>query len=155
MKKHNKQRGYVKNIYQHGYKLIRDKEDTLACVYCGLPAGKLDYYPPLTQVTNYERLKPQTEIYIKVHCCTECNSLLSNTLQDDFEERIEFLKDCLAKKYKRVFICVDRLNEAEAKGQLKNYLIQHGRRQQRILDRLNYNKGLKIYRDYILTKGVY
>lgn len=75
--------------WHHLYKHI-DTDNI--CVYCGLPADTYDHVPPLSRVDDYRALVTHQETYILVSCCRQCNSLLSNSLQENIICRYDVLK---------------------------------------------------------------
>jgi hypothetical protein len=69
------------------------------CVYCGMPAGTIEHYPPLSKVELYE--SNGGRIYITFPSCITCNLLAANVLDETFLDRVERIKDRMAVKYKR------------------------------------------------------
>ena len=80
----------------------RSEEGWIECIYCGLPADTRDHVPPLNRVEDYQHIGLAQEFYLKVPSCKQCNSLANEHLQDSIFDRIEFVKDKLARKYARL-----------------------------------------------------
>lgn len=140
-------------LYEHLYKKLHTKEGPFCCFYCGNLADGWDHVPPLSRVNDYKALHLVHEIYFKVPCCAECNCILSNSLQDTLEDRIEYLKDELGLKYRKLLSTIwteKRVKREGYKGQLKRYLIKVSREQELIISRLRFNGGIKAYRDRLL-----
>lgn len=108
-----------KNVYGHLYR----HHDGNICYYCGELAQHEDHCPPLTRIIDYRSLYEGQE-YLKVPACSECNTLLSNTLQRNLTERKKHLKHLLRKRYKRVARYVIRSEEElqEFTGDLKTII---------------------------------
>lgn len=112
------------------------------CVYCGEPADQLDHVPPLTRVDDYKALGIAKEIYITVPCCGDCNSSLSNSLQDNIFERIDHLKSKLYKKYaKSTSAEWDDDEIAELGPALRSHVVAATRSQSLIKRRYEYEGG--------------
>ena len=75
-----------------GYKL---------CIYCGQPADTVDHVPPLNRIDDYESLGLLQEQYILAPACRSCNSIANDKLEDGILQRIEVVKDRLAKNLRK------------------------------------------------------
>ena len=80
----------------------RSDEGWVECIYCGLPSNQRDHVPPLSRVEQYQQIGLKQEFYIKVPSCAECNHMASDFLQDSIFDRIEFVKDKIARKSSRL-----------------------------------------------------
>lgn len=132
------------------YEFFRhDPDKPFTCFYCGQPADTVDHVPPLSRVNDYRSLKLEREIYVKVACCGECNTLLGNSLQESIVEREDHLKELLADKYKRLTKCLnwtkEALDEAEMTGSLRRYCKQEHEKKQWIIGRLRYYNGVRAF----------
>lgn len=65
-------------------KVYQDHESMAkyVCWYCGAKAREADHYPPSTAQKFYEHIPP-----VKVRSCRDCNSRLSNSMQDSLQDR--------------------------------------------------------------------
>ena len=92
-----------KAIYADRYTILNgERSDTnlfWICVYCGMPADTRDHAPPLSRVSDYESFNLEQEFYLLVPCCSSCNSILGDSLQETILQRIEHLKDRLSSRY--------------------------------------------------------
>lgn len=79
----------------------RDPNGWLRCFYCGAPADTFDHQPPLSRVHDYEALSLANEVYVKVPCCRECNTLLGASLNECLIGRERQVKKLLMHKYRR------------------------------------------------------
>lgn len=70
------------------------------CMYCGVLADTIDHVPPITRVDDYRALWVK-HAYWKVKCCSECNFLAADSLQSDFLERVQYVKEKLKLRYRR------------------------------------------------------
>ena len=97
------------SVYEERYQIVTGERDENwpLCVYCGRPAGTRDHVPPISRVNDYDSLGLQTPIYVKVPACAECNTIGSDQLQESFMDRVEFIKDKLARKYARALATPD------------------------------------------------
>lgn len=114
------------------------------CTYCGDPADTRDHVPPISRVSDYEAFGLRREVYIKVPCCRECNSLAGDTLQDNILERAEFIKGKLARKYlHRVSLVEWDEDELDELGPILRTKVVSGRKMaKRAQDRVNYYAGI-------------
>jgi len=114
------------------------------CVYCGEPADTRDHVPPLSRVSDYESLGLRTEIYLKVPCCQECNTLAGNELQDSITERVEFIKGRIARKYlyRASLVEWDEDELDELGPVLRSKVVSGSKRIKRAQDRVNYYAGI-------------
>lgn len=74
-------------------------EETLdnVCLYCGLPGDTWDHALPYSH-----RLEAAARTRLVITSCRECNSLLSNSLQETLGERVVEAKRRLRRKYKKL-----------------------------------------------------
>ena len=91
-------RNVLLTIYGERYKRLYpvNLEDKGLCFYCGEYATTMDHVPPLAVVENISRL----EDHFLVPSCFECNSLAGDEPHTDLEERRDFIRSKLHKKYK-------------------------------------------------------
>lgn len=85
----------------------------VVCVYCGQPATGLDHMPALSKFEEYVKVRVKNNEplkALKVSCCGECNSLLSNTVTISFKHRLDTVRMRLKKKYYKAFHPTDRAN---------------------------------------------
>jgi len=141
-------------ILEQFYKIVKIRKEPFLCVYCGDFSTSLDHCPPLSRFYDYKAFNLETEMFLKVPACTECNSLLGSKLTETFEERLEMAKDLINKKYSKLFkgkLWTElEIKDCELNGQLERYVRRCSREQKRILERLNFYDGLKAYQDYLL-----
>ena len=92
----------LESLYDHRYRRLNGDRANIywRCTYCGEPADTIDHFPPLSRVSDYQAVD-ETGIYIKFPACRQCNSIAADTLDDSFLDRIERVKDRLARKYAR------------------------------------------------------
>jgi hypothetical protein len=140
--------------YGHLYKVLTVKDGPFTCFYCGDNACTYDHCPPISRVDDYRAYRLMIELYLKIPSCKECNSLLSNKLQETLEHRIDLLKDLLSRRYRNMFKggmwSKSRIDEEEIKGQLAKYLTRISRDQKKLIERLNFNEGIRSYRNFLL-----
>jgi uncharacterized protein YlaI len=79
------------------------------CYYCGQRAGSIDHVIPqatLRMLATLSDLPITKELLrnraLKVWACRECNSLLTDSLQESLKARKAYLKIRLIKKYKKI-----------------------------------------------------
>ena len=106
--------------YHHRYtKLIPvNSEDEFRCFYCGEIADTLDHIPPLSLAENYS----QNHNHVLVRCCSECNDIAYNENHSCIEDRIDFIKSKMTKKYKKKIAVASKWNDqdlSEVKGLLR------------------------------------
>lgn len=68
----------MSKIYRNHFSMA-----TLACYYCGKRTTGKDHYPPISARQFYPQIKPMV-----IRACNECNTRLSNSMQDTFEARV-------------------------------------------------------------------
>ena len=84
--------------------------DLIPCYYCGLPATAIDHVVPQKLLRMLATLEdePVSNVLINenrvltVHCCRECNSLLSSRYDETLLARKRRLRKILTKRYRRV-----------------------------------------------------
>ena len=80
------------------YKLVDIPSDMLfTCYYCGEPASDKDHVPPVSRFHDYYALYDRHEPLL-IPSCSECNSLLSDSLQPDIYKRAITCKIKLTQK---------------------------------------------------------
>lgn len=124
------------------------------CVYCGEPATERDHVPPLTRFYDYEALGFKRNFYMLVPCCGRCNSLLSNSLQDDILKRVEHLKNLLAKKNKKRLKAPEwDFEECRDLGpNLRSYVTTEDRKAQKIRNAIEYYHGYEALQDWLFEE---
>ena len=135
-----------KSIYSVLYKkFFHDKDNKYACFYCGDPADAKDHVPALCRVPDYRRLNLEKEEYFLVPSCTECNVLLSDSLQDSILDRVIIAHGLLEEKYKKLLKGKkwnkQMIEDAELDGNLRLYIEGHTRVRSQIEARIDYWKG--------------
>ena len=117
------------------------------CFYCGAQADTLDHVPPVSRVSDYQALGLEREQYWKVPCCRECNSLLSDSLQETLIEREAYLKWTLEKRYwKKIDMPYWRKSEINKLGRMmKSYIKKCMREKKEIEERLEYGVGINTF----------
>ena len=128
--------------HQDGYPL---------CVYCGQPADSLDHVPPLSRVDDYRALGLVREMYLLVPACRDCNALAGSTLQATFPERVEYVKDEITRKNRRVIAAPewDQDEIDELGGSLKAYIIAQERKRKRLTSLVEYYAGVDHILDHL------
>jgi len=93
-------------LLEERYKLYRLEHtgEYYKCIYCGDPADTVDHVPPLSRAHDYETLNLANTRYIKVHCCRECNGIAGASLQESIIQRVEYVKDRLARVHRSDFM---------------------------------------------------
>lgn len=133
-------------VYEDRYKIINGERGEFShlCVYCGLPADTRDHVPPISRVSDYESLGLNVEIYIKVPACSECNTLLGDSIQNSFMERAEELKNKLSRKFSRQLANIDwEEDEINDLGpNLRSYVKSSVRNGKTIVKRIDYYYGV-------------
>lgn len=119
------------------------------CFYCGEPADTIDHCPPLSKVDAYRALRLANEMYLRVPCCRECNSLLGDSLQDDILQRERDCKARLARKYYRVLKLAEWTPEelAEMGPGLRKMIAGMGKIRTSVEARLEYAGGVNVWLD--------
>lgn len=119
------------------------------CIYCGEVATCRDHFPPISRVDDYRSIGLVHEVFIKVPSCDECNLMLGDSLQDTFVERIEYIKNLLAKKYSTHIGSVlsewDDEEISELGPRLGSKIRSIQNRRKYVTDRINYYDGLHWY----------
>ena len=91
------------DVQQYGqlYKKLdfASPKERWSCFYCNEPMAGYDHQPPITQIGYMLLCGDPFEAYL-VPCCSECNSLLSDTVTLTLADRMRELKDRLRKKYR-------------------------------------------------------
>lgn len=143
-----------KNIshLEERYSIINGERDTLyyKCVYCGDPADCRDHVPPLSRVDDYHAIGLIREQYIKVPCCAECNRLASDSLQDNILDRVEHIKNKLARKYVRRLHTEWDLDELDELGpNLRSAILHNSKKIKRATIHINYYAGIDAVLDQL------
>lgn len=97
----NANRKIAHSLYHHKYKhassfFVEDKDK---CVYCGEPWSVLDHFPALANAAYYSAYKPHT-IFMLLPSCEECNALASDSMNETIDDRRDFVKRRLKRKYR-------------------------------------------------------
>ena len=74
------------------------------CFYCGVRPDTLDHVPPLSWAYSlgYQIMVDKHNApFIKVPCCSECNSLLNDKNIFSLDKRKEYIAETLEKRYKK------------------------------------------------------
>jgi hypothetical protein len=142
--------------YNHLYDVLSVMDNPFLCLYCGEPAECRDHVPPLSRIEAYRRFNLEREVYVKVWCCTECNRLLSDSLQIDLIERIDNLKQLLRLKYKTEGITKlwtkTEIKEAQLTGRLKKYIQGRSALEKLAVNRVEFGLGYHTYLQYCINK---
>lgn len=95
----SRHREALESIYDHRYHRLNGERGEFywLCVICGAPAGSIEHYPPLSRISDYEALGGR--VYVKFPCCSQCNGMAGTILDDNVLDRIERVKDRIARKY--------------------------------------------------------
>ena len=133
----------LKTIYGDRYRMVNGERGPFynLCVYCGDPATCRDHYPPLNRISDYESLNLAREYYLLIPSCTHCNSVLGDSLQTTFPERVEALKDKLEAKFTRVQEWDDD-EVLELGPTLRSYVAVETAKDQKKQRRIEYYSGL-------------
>jgi len=117
------------------------------CFYCGDPADTVDHYPPVSRVNDYRALGNRYETYITVSCCSQCNSILGNTLQDTLLERAEVAKTMLEKKLKKDLNMPEWFDDEidELGDVMRKFMVGAKRRYERARSRIDYYDGVNAW----------
>jgi hypothetical protein len=101
------------------------------CIYCGDWATTEDHFPPHC-VTNLGMLFP---------ACLECNLIAGSNYASDFDERCNYVKDGLRRKYARVLGTPDWHKDeiGELGRTLKTSVLRHGALKASLKPRLAWN----------------
>jgi len=143
-----KSRKQARSIYEGRYKSLHGERvaEYWLCVYCGDPADTVEHVPPLSRVSDYEALGIVNELYCKSPACRECNSVAGDSLQDSFMARVEYVKDCLERRYRRYLRLPEwddaELDEAEFGPVLRSAIVEHNRKAKAARERIEYFAGV-------------
>lgn len=108
------------------------------CIYCGLPAVTFDHVPPISRVDDYRAMQLESEVYLLVPSCNQCNSLLSNSLQENIICRMDTLKIKLKRKLNKHIMDIEWTDSEIAalgpnlKTTIKKAIAMHRLAQQRL-----------------------
>lgn len=124
------------------------------CVYCGAPADTRDHVPPITRVCDYEAFNLTHEMYLLVPCCNACNSILSDSLQENILDRIEHLKGILSSRYTRRLKSQEWQQDeiAELGRNLRSHVAVAAAKDDRVRARVNYYGGFDAMQDQLLLE---
>jgi hypothetical protein len=70
------------------------------CFYCGCEAATSDYIPPIPFIQDWRDGRREAE-FITVPSCNECVDLMKKHNTGTLDERVDVLKNLLAKKYEK------------------------------------------------------
>jgi len=137
-------------VYEDLYtRIVHDENDRWACFYCGEPATTMDHQPPISRVDDYRAIGLRREVYVKVNCCKECNSLLGDHLTDTLIERELLAKRSLEKRYLNLVRQPEWTNKEirrlAPRGGLREYIKNAQEAQERLFNRLDYSGGINSY----------
>lgn len=110
------------------YKVLEPK--SWVCRYCGMPAETTDHCPPIpaAYAVGADVMIERGYPLLKVRACSECNTALSDRPLYSIAERVQYLIEVYAKRYKKLIRSpkwtVDELNEL-GDGYLGSYVIAH------------------------------
>jgi hypothetical protein len=82
------------------------------CFYCGCIASSHDHAPPLQYLPFYLATREASE-FLKIPCCNECAEHLKACKTGTLEERRQFAKNKLAKKYDKALTIYEMWTEDE------------------------------------------
>ena len=121
------------------------------CAYCGQPAETRDHVPPISRVDDYMAYNLKVEIYIKVPCCKQCNSWLSDSLQESFQRRFIYAKEIMERKWKSKLKPIDwSENEILELGKnLRSKIVSEINKSSKFIERHEYYEGADIVCDWI------
>ena len=86
--------------------------DFNTCFYCGCISAAHDYAPPLQYFEFYLATREPSE-FLKIPCCTECHEHVKSCKAGTLEERRNFARAKLAKKYTKALTIYEMWTEAE------------------------------------------
>ena len=139
----------LESLYDHRYRRLNGDREALywRCVYCGLPADTVDHFPPLSRVHDYDAVD-ESGIYVKFPCCRQCNSIAADVLDESFLDRIERVKNKLARKYAKYvrpssdLWDEDELNELDYN--LRSKVLENSKKSEIYLARIDYYDSVDI-----------
>ena len=147
----SKKRKEAVSKFDHLYKHIYGERGQFyyLCVYCGEPASERDHVPPITRVDDYRNLHLENELFLKIPCCRECNNFGADILDDGFLSRVERIKDKIARKYSRFMSKSDWDDDEveELDFTLKTKVLEHGKKGEIALERIEYYAGVDLVLD--------
>jgi len=125
-----------------GYKL---------CIYCGQPADTLDHVPPLNRIDDYESLGLAQEQYVLAPACRSCNSTAKDNLEDGILQRIEAVKDRIAKNLRKYLQRVEWDEEelAELGPNILSAVKANNIKTELAISRLEYYGGFDVVLDWL------
>lgn len=86
--------------------------DFNTCFYCGCIASEHDYAPPVKYREFYLATKEPSD-FLKIPCCQECSDHLVTCKGGSIDERRDFAKDKLSKKYDKALTIYEMWSEDE------------------------------------------
>ena len=95
MSRNNRKLDY--SLYNSLYTRVGDKYGE--CTYCGIPAEVLDHVPPLSFVHYVSDKTKQSLSFYLVPSCGECNNALGDQPLLTIQERINFVRKHIKKRY--------------------------------------------------------
>ncbi|WP_372626916.1 hypothetical protein [Arsukibacterium sp.] len=99
--------------YHQLFPLYRDTFNT--CFYCGCIAAGHDYAPPLQYLEFYLATREPSE-FLKIPACNECHEHLKGCKAGTLDERRNFARKKLAKKYAKALTIYEMWTEEELQG---------------------------------------
>ena len=115
------------------------------CVYCGQYANTIDHVLPITFAYSVNLASPGVRKELgqglnKVPCCSECNTLASNTAFVSIVEKRRYIQKKLKTKYKRllVFKPWDAEELSEVSQNLQDTITQSMHKRMLVESRVNY-----------------
>lgn len=129
-------------IYGGRYKIMwaRDLDDTYNCFYCGGVKQCKDHFPPI----SYAYMFDSSQDHVLVNSCSECNSLLSDSVQYNIMDRKRFVQKKLRNKYLKQINSLwtdDELidwKKKNGKSVLLKSVKAYKREKDNIINRINY-----------------
>jgi hypothetical protein len=84
------------------------------CTYCGLPSDSIDHIPPQAMRAMIQDLGAYKGVWREVPACRWCNSHLADLALLTVEDRRQYIKKVLRKKFKKLLSLPDWTDAALA-----------------------------------------
>lgn len=106
------------------------------CIYCGMPEECWDHALPYSQ-----RHRKEARKRLLVPSCSECNSLLGNSLQETLGDRVAYCKTKLQAKYSSLLQSPRWTSEelSELGEVLRREVIHHEHKRKRTQTRIDFD----------------
>jgi 5-methylcytosine-specific restriction endonuclease McrA len=85
---------------------LLSKDGFRRCLYCGEPANTREHYPPVSRLADYMALGH--DFYVIFGACSDCNSIAAAELDETIFDRIERIKDKIAKRGRKYTIGISQ-----------------------------------------------